>query len=130
MEPFQNSNYAMPPSKKPHVTRRVWTRPEEEVLIDALKELVNNGWRTDNAFRPGYLGQLETAMLMKFPHTDISGHKHINSKLTVWKKVYGQLSGICGTSGFSFNETTNMIEIEGDVWDTYVRVMFTCSLLI
>lgn len=123
MAASQNSCPSGIPSAIPPAKRRVWTRPEEEALIDALKELVANGWKVDNGFRPGYLLQLEVAIAKKFPHARLSGAKHINSKLTVWKKTYGQVSGICGTSGFGFNSEINMVKVPSDaVWDDYVRV--------
>lgn len=50
-------------AKKTNNTRRIWTKNEEKVLMVALKELVNNGWKSDNGFRTGYLFKLEDAKL-------------------------------------------------------------------
>ncbi|KAL8529301.1 hypothetical protein ACS0TY_006646 [Phlomoides rotata] len=38
-------------------SRRVWTTKEEQVLLSALKELVNKGWKTDNGLRMGLSSQ-------------------------------------------------------------------------
>ncbi|KAL1565097.1 hypothetical protein AAHA92_07358 [Salvia divinorum] len=37
-------------------TRRSWSTREEEVLLLALKDLVVNGWKSDNGFRAGGVG--------------------------------------------------------------------------
>lgn len=124
MDPSQASCPSSLPANRPPTTRRVWTKHEEEALIHALKELVVNGWRADNAFRPGYLNQLEVAIAKKFPNARLTGQRHINSKLTVWKKAYGQVSGMVGTSGFGFDSELNMVTVESDdVWDNYVKVI-------
>lgn len=116
-----SSNY-IAPYKKGSRERRVWTKPEEDVLILALKDLLDKGWKSDNAFRVGYLNELEAFMRRHFPTTTITGSKHITSKLTVWKKAYGQVSAMQHISGFGFNEDKNMVTCEDDVWENYVRV--------
>lgn len=106
------------------VNRRVWSRPEEDVLIVELKKLVANGWRVDNAFRTGYLLALEHALAKKFPGANITGNKHINSKLTVWKKVYKLLLAMFSTDGFRYEPTTKMIVVDSDeVWVNYLKVL-------
>ncbi|KAG8368996.1 hypothetical protein BUALT_Bualt15G0104300 [Buddleja alternifolia] len=52
-------------------SRRSWTRPEEEELLIALKEIVAAGWKSDNGFRTGYLRELEQAMIKTFPGTNL-----------------------------------------------------------
>ncbi|KAG8374566.1 hypothetical protein BUALT_Bualt10G0008800 [Buddleja alternifolia] len=51
------------PMKTCDQSRRSWTRPEEEVLLTALKEIVVAGWKSDNGFRTGYLRELEQTMI-------------------------------------------------------------------
>ncbi|XP_011100998.1 protein ALP1-like [Sesamum indicum] len=63
--------------------RRVWTTLEEECLIAALRNLVVTGWKCENGFRNGYLGQLEAYILKHFPHSNIKADPHITSKLHV-----------------------------------------------
>ncbi|KAL8473199.1 hypothetical protein ACS0TY_030140 [Phlomoides rotata] len=52
-------------------TRRVWAQHEEKVLMDALKDLVVKGQKSDNGFRTGYLTKLEIALRKAFPGTDL-----------------------------------------------------------
>lgn len=70
-------------------SRRSWTNREEAVLIMALKDLVSNGWKSDNGFRTGYLNKLEESLKKAFPNTDLQKDPHIISKLTTWRKTYG-----------------------------------------
>ncbi|KAL8502333.1 hypothetical protein ACS0TY_021464 [Phlomoides rotata] len=53
--------------KKTESNRRTWTPVEEKVLIGLMKELVANGWKTENGFKPGYLLKLEAGMLKSLP---------------------------------------------------------------
>ncbi|KAL8557248.1 hypothetical protein ACS0TY_004621 [Phlomoides rotata] len=72
-------------------TRRIWTTREEKVLINALKELVNKGYKLDNGFRTGYLIKCDEALKEDFPKTDLQASPHITSKLSAWKKSYSSL---------------------------------------
>lgn len=111
--------------KKTERNRRSWTDKEEETLILALKELVANGWKSDNGFRANYVNRLEDALLKAVPTTDLRANPHINSKLHSWKKCYYSLSGILSRSGVGFNLAGNhMIECEDDQWDQIIKV--TC----
>lgn len=101
--------------------RRVWTLKEEEVLIQALKDIVQQGWKCDNGFRTGYLMVLEKAMLKAFPDSDLRAEPHINSKVHVWKKHYASLQGMFGISGFSWNEASKMITVEDKFWEEYIK---------
>lgn len=103
-------------------SRRSWTTNEEQCLMDALKEIIAKGLKCDNGFKSGYLTTLESAMVKAFPHTDLKGDPHINSKIHVWKKQYGSLSTMLSRSGFGWNETACMIDCADDVWNEYVAV--------
>ncbi|KAG8373896.1 hypothetical protein BUALT_Bualt11G0072900 [Buddleja alternifolia] len=45
--------------RKSVVCRKMWTRPKEDVLIQALKEILTSGWKADNGFQVGYLNVLQ-----------------------------------------------------------------------
>ncbi|XP_057780067.1 uncharacterized protein LOC130998671 [Salvia miltiorrhiza] len=109
-------------SKKCEKTRRSWSVREEEVLIAALKELVVQGWQSDNGFRVGYLGKLEEAVKSAFPGTDLKGIPHIHSKRSTWKKNYGSLTTILGKSGTDFNvDGKFMIDCDAELWELIVN---------
>ncbi|XP_057792042.1 uncharacterized protein LOC131008935 [Salvia miltiorrhiza] len=117
-----NSDMVRARGNKTDKTRRSWTMREEEVLLAALKDLVVQGWKSDNGFRAGYLNKLEDAMRKEFPNTDLKGMPHINSKTTAWKKNYYSLSAILNRSGVGFNlKGTHMIECNDDQWQQIVK---------
>ncbi|XP_057767907.1 uncharacterized protein LOC130988150 [Salvia miltiorrhiza] len=87
-----------------------------------MKELVAQGWKSDNGFRAGYLSKLEEAMKKEFPNTDLKGMPHINSRITIWKKNYSSLSGMLGKSGFGFNlNGKHMIDCTDEQWEEIMR---------
>ncbi|KAK9155841.1 hypothetical protein Sjap_003321 [Stephania japonica] len=61
-----------------------------------------NVYRGDNGFKPGYLTHLEEALKTSCPASKIKARPHIDS------------------SGFNFNNTSNMVVAEDDVWDDYL----------
>ncbi|KAL8508638.1 hypothetical protein ACS0TY_019038 [Phlomoides rotata] len=103
-------------------SRRVWTTREEHVLLSALKDLVNKGWKTDNGFRTGYLHKLEDALKLVFPQTDLVRDPHITSKLTAWKKTYSTLvTAMNLTTGIGFNTTTSTLDVSDEQWESIVQ---------
>ncbi|KAL0400324.1 UNVERIFIED_CONTAM: hypothetical protein Sradi_2375700 [Sesamum radiatum] len=104
-------------------TRRTWTQREEEVLVNALRNIVTTGWKCGNGFRAGYLNQLESIICKQLPNTDIRAEPHINSKIHVWKKNYGTLMGMMSKSGFGWDDSRCMITVDSqDVWEEYCKI--------
>lgn len=103
-------------------TRRSWSLEEEESLIEYLKELVADNWKSDNSFKAGYLKRLEVALKKKFPEAGIKGYPHINSRIQTWKRQYYTLVDLLKLSGIGFNHETNMIDCDRDVWENKVKV--------
>lgn len=103
--------------------RRTWTDREEEVLLEAFKELVVQGWKSDNGFRPGYVNKLEEALKVAVPGTTLKANPHITSKITTWKKNYATLTTILSRSGVGFNLNGDfMVDCTPEVWDEMIRV--------
>ncbi|XP_057808003.1 uncharacterized protein LOC131022504 [Salvia miltiorrhiza] len=101
--------------------RRSWSTHEEHVLLASMKELVAQGWKSDNGFRGGYLNKLEEAMRKEYPMTDTKGTPHINSKVTTWKKLYYSLWNILKVSGVGFNVNgKHMIDCDDEQWQGFV----------
>lgn len=69
-------------------SRRVWSSREEQVLLNALKELVSTGWKSGNGFQTRYLNKLMEAIKKVYLHTDLVVQPNITSKLTTWKKLW------------------------------------------
>ncbi|KAI3469109.1 hypothetical protein Pfo_025772 [Paulownia fortunei] len=75
--------------------RRTWTLRAKEVLITSLKDLITT----------------ENSMLKAFPRNDIHADPHINSKIYIWKKNYGNLYSMLSRSMDS-----------DEVWEKYVKM--------
>ncbi|KAL8485040.1 hypothetical protein ACS0TY_027371 [Phlomoides rotata] len=111
-------------AKKGKVTKghRSWTMVEEDALIQCLVGIVNDGWMADNRFKAGFQRELEKGMRKLIPGTDILANPHINSKIHVWKKEFGNLSDLLGKSGIGWNSTTCTLDIiDETVWDAQKR---------
>ncbi|XP_073270922.1 uncharacterized protein [Primulina huaijiensis] len=107
--------------KKTDKSRRVWSRTEEEVLLEALKDLATKGWKSENGFRCGYLALLEETMNKVFPRTDLRANPHINSKIHVWKRTHGSLVTILSRSGIGWNNSEKKIEASDEAWECFVK---------
>ncbi|KAL8462138.1 hypothetical protein ACS0TY_033283 [Phlomoides rotata] len=101
--------------------KHISVEEEEKVLINALKDLVNKGWKSDNGFRAGYLTKCEDALKEDFAKTDLQATPHITSKMTAWKKSYSSLVTAHTTTGVGFNTTTSQLECTDDEWDSVVK---------
>ncbi|XP_075475783.1 uncharacterized protein LOC142511902 [Primulina tabacum] len=121
MDSFATPESFVDKAKKVDKTRRSWSEREEEFLIQALKDASAEGWKSDNGFRLGYLAFLENRMKVAFPDTNIRGNPHINSKVHVWKKLYGSLVTILSKSGVGWNDTEKTIEASNDIWDALIK---------
>ncbi|KAL8509515.1 hypothetical protein ACS0TY_016653 [Phlomoides rotata] len=104
--------------------RRSWSVREEQVLSEALKKIVLEGWKTENGFRVGYLNLLSTYMKQVFPNTDLKPEPHINSRITVWKRNYHSLFEILKNTGVGLDSTTKMVEATDEQWDAFMKVSF------
>lgn len=124
MEHESSSKNELGKGKKSGKGRRSWSAREEEVLLQALKEAIIGGWKSENGFRCGYLGILENAMKKVFPDTDLRGNPHINSKVHVWKRTYGMLVTILRKSGIGWNETEKKIDVSNEVWESFIKVTY------
>ncbi|XP_075508092.1 uncharacterized protein LOC142544982 [Primulina tabacum] len=102
-------------------TRRTWSAHEEEVLIEALKDVISKGWKSENGFKAGYLTLLENYMRAALPGTNLRGNPHINSKIHVWKKTHGILLTILSKSGVGWNDTDKTIEATDETWEAIIK---------
>ncbi|CAK9181115.1 unnamed protein product, partial [Ilex paraguariensis] len=107
--------------------RRMWTTSEESLLINVLKDICNQGWKSQNgAFRSGYLHHLEKTLTDALSGNDLRATPHIELKIKNWKKTYNTLVTMPSTSGFGWNDAEHKIDVEGDdVWAEYVKVLLS-----
>ncbi|XP_073274251.1 uncharacterized protein [Primulina huaijiensis] len=107
--------------QKQDKTRRSWNAREEEVLIQALKDVITKGWKSENGFKAGYLNLLENAMQESIPGSSLRGNPHINSKIHVWKKTYSTIVTVLSKSGVGWNDSDNTIDVTDETWETIVK---------
>ncbi|KAL8542872.1 hypothetical protein ACS0TY_003672 [Phlomoides rotata] len=101
--------------------RRGWSVREEQVLSEAMKQIVREGWRTENGFKTGYLKVLYTYMKHVLPDTDLKPEPHITSRITVWKKNYHSLFEILKHTGVGLDSTTKMVEATDEQWSGFMK---------
>uniref|UniRef100_M1BH76 RNase H family protein n=1 Tax=Solanum tuberosum TaxID=4113 RepID=M1BH76_SOLTU len=108
------------------LTRRTWTAAEERTLIDGLKELCINGWRSDNGtFRSGYLKELECYLRKHHPNSGLKGEPHVLSKTRYWKKCYASIAMLKSRSGLGFQYSDGTIIVDDPkFWDDFLK---TCN---
>ncbi|KAL8480346.1 hypothetical protein ACS0TY_027040 [Phlomoides rotata] len=83
--------------------RRGWSLGEEQVLSDAMKRIVSEGWKT------GYLNLLHTYVKQVLPNTDLKLEPHINSRITMLKHT-----------GVGLDSTT-MVDATDEQWEAFMK---------
>ncbi|KAG6497533.1 hypothetical protein ZIOFF_045434 [Zingiber officinale] len=71
---------SMPPKFKRKIqsTKHLWTKQEDDVLVDCLVELSkDSAWKSENCFRTEYLVHLEKLMAAKLPSSSLKATPHI-----------------------------------------------------
>ncbi|KAL8523538.1 hypothetical protein ACS0TY_013486 [Phlomoides rotata] len=101
--------------------RRGCSLREEQVLSDAMKRIVSEGWKTENGFRTGYLNLLHTYVKKVLTNTDLKPEPHINSRITVWKKNYHSIFEMLKHTGVSLDSTTYMVDATDKQWDAFMK---------
>lgn len=110
--------------KTADASRKTWIQKEELTLLNALKEMVvaRGEKMGKDFFKAGYLKKLEGMLVVALPGTDIRAYPHISSKIKVWKKNYYSIKDMCNTSGFGWNDSKKMVEVDSDsVWEDYCK---------
>ncbi|KAL8547325.1 hypothetical protein ACS0TY_006883 [Phlomoides rotata] len=90
--------------------RRGWSLREEQVLSDAMKRIVSEGWKTENGFKTGYLNLLHTYVKQVLPNTDLKPEPHINSRINMLKHT-----------GVGLDSTTYMVDATDEHWDAFMK---------
>ncbi|KAL0440682.1 UNVERIFIED_CONTAM: hypothetical protein Sradi_0007100 [Sesamum radiatum] len=72
-------------------------------------------------FAQGYLGVLQQMISKRLPGSGFKSKPHISSKIHAWKRTYGSFSNMMGQNGFGWNETSHMIVVSDNVFESYLK---------
>jgi len=103
--------------------RRIWTKMEDEYLVEILEDLVRRGYNRDNGFKNGTHLEVEKKLEEKMPGCGIKASPHIESKMKTLKKHYTLVTDMLDRTGFGWNETLKCVEVDtDDQWESYLKV--------
>ncbi|XP_044472569.1 L10-interacting MYB domain-containing protein isoform X2 [Mangifera indica] len=109
-------------SQTPNVndrTRTYWTPPMDRYLIDLLLEQVDRGNKLGQTFISQAWNDMITAFNEKFrSHHDKDVLKNRYKHL---RRLYNEIKNLLQHSGFSWDETRDMVTAEDHIWDAYIK---------
>ncbi|KAL4556449.1 hypothetical protein LXL04_039101 [Taraxacum kok-saghyz] len=119
---------SQPPSDRgPGKNKRKWNDIEDEKLVKAMVDILNSGshFKSDNGFKPGFFGAVETRLAVSLPNSGIKAKPHIESRIKTlksdWSAVHDMMSWN-NTSGFGWDSENKMLEAPQSVWQAYAQV--------
>lgn len=109
-------------------TRTFWTPPMDRYLIDLLLDQVHRGNKLGQTFLTQAWVDMVTAFNVKFgSHYDKDVLKNRYKHL---RRLYNDIKILLEQSGFSWDETRDMVVAEDSVWNAYIKVisfiLFSC----
>ncbi|KAL8476437.1 hypothetical protein ACS0TY_028925 [Phlomoides rotata] len=84
---------------------RSWSVHEEQVLSEAMKKIVLEGWKTENGFKVGYLNLLSTYMKQVDPNARLMRSKSW-PLYDDWCEIFGNYRATCEASVSHLRATT------------------------
>ncbi|XP_061341226.1 uncharacterized protein LOC133287604 [Gastrolobium bilobum] len=110
------------PSRKR--VNHTWSGEEDKILVECLLE-IDELWKGDNGFRPGFATQLEKMMGYRIPVCTLKGTPHITSRIKLLKRHYNAICEMIGSvrgSGFGWNDKDKMIAVEKEIYNEWVKI--------
>lgn len=103
-------------------SRTYWTPTMERYFIDLMLEQMHRGTRIGHTFNK----QAWTDMLIVFNAKFGSQYDKdvLKSRYTNLWKQFNDVKNLLGQSGFSWDETRQMVVADDYVWDAYIKVHF------
>ncbi|XP_022858384.1 uncharacterized protein LOC111379261 isoform X1 [Olea europaea var. sylvestris] len=103
-----------------HGSRTYWTPTMERYFIDLMLEHIHRGNRTGHTFNK----QAWTDMLAVFNAKFGSQYDKdvLKSRYTNLWKQFNDIKNILGQSGFSWDETRQMVVADDYLWDAYIKI--------
>ncbi|CAL2267609.1 unnamed protein product [Prunus armeniaca] len=103
-------------------SRRVWTKEEEDALLDILEELVAKGHRANRTFRAGTLIVIENSLRVLCPGSGLKANPHIESKIKKLKKQFTIVYDMVNKTGFGWNDVRKCVKVDSEeTWKAYLQ---------
>lgn len=100
-----------------------WNLDMERALADILREERTLGHKGDGVWK-GVAYNTAAAILSAQFDIQVTAD-NIKNRVKLWKKFYGIVTDILSQSGFSWDSSTQMINVdETSVWEEYVKVNY------
>lgn len=100
----------------------------ERYFINLMLDQVNQGNRAGHTFNKQAWAYMLDDFNVKFGSKydrDILKGRYTN----LWKQ-FNDVKILLGQSGFSWDETRQMVVADDSVWDAYIKVKYYCSILL
>lgn len=93
--------------------RHVWSKAEEEPLLNVLDDVVAKGYRTKNGtFKTSSICVIKKPLATLCQILYLKVNPHIESKMKKWKQDYGIILDMLKKSDFGWNEMKKCVEID------------------
>ncbi|XP_031279759.1 uncharacterized protein LOC116138158 [Pistacia vera] len=100
-------------------TRTYWTPPMDRYLIDLLLDQVRRG----NKLGQTFISQAWSDMITSFNEKFLSHHDKdvLKNRYKHLRRLYNEIKNLLQHSGFSWDETRDMVTAEDHIWDAYIK---------
>ncbi|KAJ0029852.1 hypothetical protein Pint_12524 [Pistacia integerrima] len=101
-------------------TRTYWTPPMDRYLIDLLLDQVRRG----NKLGQTFISQAWSDMITSFNEKFLSHHDKdvLKNRYKHLRRLYNEIKNLLQHSGFSWDETRDMVTAEDHIWDAYIKM--------
>ena len=99
-----------------------WGDDMDDVLIDSLIDQMHKGQKIGRVFAKNAYASIACVITQKL---EMSYHsKNIRNRIKTLKSNFSAEKDILNSSDFGFNNSTQRIETETSLWETYIKVKF------
>ncbi|CAN1753364.1 hypothetical protein LINPERHAP1_LOCUS5138, partial [Linum perenne] len=98
-----------------------WTTQLDAALINAMKDVMENGLIENGKFKPGAYKALEKKLFALFPKVDMKADPNIKSSVKTLKINFDAVQLLKSQSGYGWNDELKCPNIEDQVYDDFVK---------
>ncbi|CAN1336716.1 hypothetical protein LINPERPRIM_LOCUS37270 [Linum perenne] len=104
-----------------------WTTQLDAALINAMKDVMENGLIENGKFKPGAYKALEKKLFALFPKVDMKADPNIKSSVKTLKINFDAVQLLKSQSGYGWNDELKCPNIEDQVYDDFVKIHPECA---